>query len=150
MRFALLASAAFVLIGLVGQAGAQSQSFDPIVTRQNGQDLVFAVTSDMKRAVKTNEDVKPFADGAKAISQWALQFPTLFPPGSDKGHDTKALQTVWSDRGGFEKAAATLSDAAAKLSAAAKAGDQAAFAERFDAMTKACAACHKTYKAKTE
>ena len=104
----------------------------------------------MKRAVKANEDVKPFADGAKAISQWALQFPTLFPPRSDKGHDTKALPTVWSDRAGFEKAAATLSDAASKLSAAAKAGDQAAFAERFDAMTKACAACHKTYKAKTE
>ena len=61
----------------------------------------------MKRAVAAKEEVKPYADRAEAISGWALQFPTLFPPGSEKGHDTKALPAIWSDRAGFEKAART-------------------------------------------
>jgi cytochrome c556 len=150
MRFALLAGAALVALGLTAEAAAQSPGFDPITTRQNGQDLVGALTGDMKRAVAAKEDVKPYADGAQAISRWALQFPTLFPPGTEKGHDTKALPAIWSDRAGFEKAAATLSDAAGKLSAAAKTNDKAAFADQFDTMTKACAACHRNYRAKSE
>src|SRR5690348_11674078 len=104
----------------------------------------------MKRAVAAKEEVKPYADSAAAISKWAKQFPTLFPPGSDKGHDTKALPAIWSDREGFEKAAANLSEAAAKLAAVAKANDKAAFPDQFDAMTKACAACHRTYRAKMD
>src|SRR5256885_253443 len=134
MRFALLAGAVLAVIGLAAEAGAQSPGFDVIVTRPNGQDLVGAVAAGMKRTVAAKEEVKPYADGAQAISRWALQFPSLFPPGSDKGHDTKALPAVWSDRAGFEKAASNLSEEAAKLAAAAKADDKAAFADQFDAM----------------
>ena len=151
MRFTLAACAGLLGVCLGSWAVAQqSPGFDVIVTRQNGQDLVYAVTSDMKRAVAAKEEVKPYEDGAKAISSWAKQFPTLFPPGSDKGHDTKALPAIWSDRAGFEKAAATLSDAAAKLAVYAKANDKVAFADQFETMTKACAACHRAYRAKMD
>jgi cytochrome c556 len=150
MRFSLAAGLGLLTVCLGSWAGAEPAGLDVIVTRQNGQDLVYAVTGDMKRAVVAKEEVKPYADGAQAISRWAKQFPTLFPPGSDKGHDTKALPAIWSDRAGFENAAANLSEAAAKLAVAAKANDKAAFADQFDAMTKACAACHRTYRAKTD
>jgi cytochrome c556 len=150
MRIMLLACAGVAALGLIAGAGAQSPDSGVIVTRQNGQDLVGALTGDMKRAVAAKEDVKPYAEGAKAISRWSLQFPTLFPPGSEKGQDTKALPAIWSDRPGFEKAAVNLSEAAAKLAATAMSDDKAAFADQFDAMTKACSACHRKYKAKSE
>lgn len=150
MRYTLLACLGLLALGVASDVRAQAPGPDVIVTRQVGQDLVGAVSGDMKRAVAAKEDVKPYADNAKAIAGWARQFPTLFPPGSEKGHDTKALPAIWSDRAGFEKAAANLATDADALSAAAKAGDKTAFADRFDAMTKACAACHRNYRAKSE
>jgi cytochrome c556 len=149
MRIAVLALAGLAALVLVARAAPEAPAINVITMRQNGQDLVGAITSDMKRAVAAKEeDVKPHAEGAKAIARWTLQFPTLFPPGSEKGQDTKALPAIWSDRAGFEKAAANLSEAAAKLATAAMSDDKAAFADQFEAMTKACSACHRSYKAK--
>jgi cytochrome c556 len=71
--------------------------------------------------------------------------PGLFPAGSDGG-TTKALPTVWSDRAGFEKAAATLATEAGKLADIAKAGDQPGFATQWVVVRKTCGACHDTYR----
>ena len=120
-----------------------------IESRQSGQDVIYAVIADMKAAVAAKADVKPFADSAGALARWFHNFPNLFPAGTETGHDTKARPEVFSDSAGFAKAAQDASDAAASLAEAAKAGDQAAFAEKFKALGAACGACHKAYKVKT-
>lgn len=120
-----------------------------IETRQSGQDVVYGVVSDMKAAVAAKADPKPYADNAKALSRWFHNFPALFPAGTEHGHDTKAKPEIWSDMAGFAKASQTASDAAAALAEAAKSGDQAEFAAKFQALGQSCGACHKVYKVKT-
>jgi cytochrome c556 len=74
--------------------------------------------------------------------------PVLFPPGSDKGGDTKALPEIWTDRAGFEKIASDAGAAATKLAEAAKAGDADEVAVQFKALGEQCGTCHKHYRAK--
>ena len=153
MKQIVLCGACLVL-GMMGIARAQgggegvANPGDLIIARQAGMDLQYAVGGDMKRAVAAKADVRPYEDGAEAIAAWSKAIPGLFPPGTEKGHDTKAKPEIWSDRAGFEKAAARLGDAAQALTAAAKAGGQAAFATAFETTTKACAACHHEYERK--
>lgn len=146
MRYVALA------VGLMaaGAAVAQSSSaLDVIAVRQAGYDLMGASADAMKRAVQVGEDPKPYADAADAMAAWGAVIPSLFPPGSDKGHDTKAKPEIWSDRTGFEAAARKFTQAAEALSEAAKAGDTAAFEARFKETGAACGACHRAYKVKT-
>jgi cytochrome c556 len=149
MRKAILA------IGLAALFGAAAHADDEvelapstlIAIRQAGYDLQGANLGDLKRAVeaKTTE-VKPFKPNAEAIVAWSKVIPSLFPKGTDK--DTKALPAVWSDRAGFEKAAANLTAAAETLVKAADANDPAAFATAFKATADACGACHRPFRAK--
>lgn len=143
----VLAGACVVAIALGGMARAQA--IDPILVRQGGFDLMGAVAANMKRGVDSGAEVKPFADDAAALANWGTIIPTLFPPGSETGHDTKAKPDIWSDRAGFDKAAADFSAAAKKLADAAKSNDKAAFADAFKATGGACGACHKTFRART-
>jgi cytochrome c556 len=126
---------------------ARAQGFDPIRTRQAGQDLLNATFAGIKAVITANGDVKTLEGPGKAIQRWALVFPTLFPAGSDKG-DTKAAPTIWTDTAGFQKAAVTLSAAGEKLATAAKAGDATAVAAAFKEIGEACGACHKDYRLK--
>jgi cytochrome c556 len=84
---------------------------------------------------------------ANAIRKWSIQFPTLFPPGSDKGN-TKAAPTVWSDQAGFQKAAMRLTTTSEALASAAKSGVATAVAAAFKEVGEACGACHKEYRLK--
>ncbi len=143
----VLIGAGVVVMALGGMARAQA--IDPILVRQGGYDLMNAVTANMKRGVDSGADVKPFADDAAALANWGTIIPTLFPPGSETGHNTKAKPDIWSDRAGFDKAAADFTAAAKKLADAAKSGDKAAFADAFKATGATCGACHKTYRART-
>jgi cytochrome c556 len=111
-------------------------------------DLANAVIADMKRAVEAGAEVTVFADNALGLAASAKQIPSIFPAGSGPGPDTKALDTVWSDRAGFEKSAAAMGSAAEKMSAAAKSGDKASPAEQFQATGQTCGACHNSYRAK--
>ncbi len=153
MRHVLLC-AACLTIGAAGFAMAQGAggiSAPPdafIAARQAGMDLQFALMGDMKRAVDAKADVKPFKNAADAILAWSRAIPGLFPAGSDRGHDTKALPGIWSDRAGFVKAAATLGEAAATLGKAASAGDQPGFAAAYQATGQACNDCHRTYRSR--
>jgi cytochrome c556 len=152
MKQVLLGGACLVLAA-IGFARAQTSEEstrpeDFIATRQAGMELQYAVAGDMKRAVAAKLDVHPYKDGADAIVLWSRAIPGLFPAGTDKGHDTKAKPEIWSDRAGFEKAAARLTDAARKLSQAAGSGDKAQFAAAFQATDQACAACHHSYERK--
>lgn len=143
-----------ILAGLVAavaagaSAGAQAQTADQaIAARKAGLQLMANISGAMKRAVDAKAEVKPFKGGADAMANWAAAMPGLFPAGSDKGN-TKVLPVAFTDRAGFEKAAAALGDAAKKLSAAADSGDAAAFAAAYADVGKACGGCHQTYRAR--
>ena len=141
MRLALL-----VVLALGAAATARAQGYDPIETRQAGQDLLLGTFSGIRAVVTLKGDVKTLEKPAAAIARWIKQFPTQFPPDSDKGHNTKALPAIWSDPAGFRGAADNLAAAATKLATLAKTGDAEAVAAQVKAVADACDACHKKYR----
>jgi cytochrome c556 len=142
-ELALLAVLAFATGGI-----ANAEGFDVIDLRQAGQDLLSGDYAGIKAVVAAKGDVKSLEDPAKAIGRWMGQFPSLFPKGSEAGHNTRALPAVWSNPEGFQKAASNLADAATKLAELAKAGDADAVAAQVKVVGDACAACHRTYRAR--
>ena len=119
-----------------------------IQTREAAFRMQGAVAAAMKDAVDRKADVKKYADAAKALADYAAVIPSLFPLGTETGGDTHALPKIWSDRAGFEKAAADYRAAAKTLAAKASAGDTEGFAAAFQAMGKTCGACHRAFRAK--
>ncbi len=144
-RLALLGIA---VAGILGVARAQEPAFNIIETRQAGQDLLLGTFTGINEGVKHKVEVKTFANAATAMARWMKQFPTTFPPGSDHGNNTKALPAIWSDRAGFDQAAANLVAAAEKLSQLAKADDTAGFTAQVKTVADACTACHNKFRAK--
>src|SRR5215469_15542317 len=131
-----LAVLAVLWIGAGGIAWADG--YDPIETRQAGQDLLAGTFAGIRAVVTDKGDVKTLESPAKAMARWIRQFPTQFPKGSDEGHNTKALPTIWSDPAGFQKAAGDLSDAATKLAELARAEDAEAVAAQVKVVGDAC------------
>jgi cytochrome c556 len=140
-----------ILAGVLttGLAHAQTATQDIIVTRQAGFDLQQGSVDALVAALKANIDIKPFAKTAAGIHSWAAQIPLAFPPGSDKGHDTKAKPEIWTDRAGFEKDASDLAIAADKLTDVIKTGDAAAVADQMKVLGGACVACHRAYRVRS-
>ncbi len=101
---------AILTLALAGTARAAGP--DPIETRQAGQDLMAANYAGIRAVVAAKGDVKTLQKPAEALARWMKQFPSQFPPGSNTGHDTKALPAVWSDPAGFQKAADNFVEAA--------------------------------------
>lgn len=140
------------LAGIVGLAQAQQapvpgpNPVDIIIGRQAAYDLLQSVVDGMKAGVAAGGDVKMYSDPAKAISAWGHAIPGMFPAGTESGHGTKAKPEVWSDRAGFQAAAAKLSDAADKLAGFADANDKAGFATQFQALGGTCGGCHRAYR----
>ncbi|HXT79025.1 MAG TPA: cytochrome c [Acetobacteraceae bacterium] len=137
-----------LVIALAAVGAARADGYDPIETRQAGQDLLAGDFAGIRAVVAAKGDVTKLADPAKAMARWITQFPSQFPPGSDKGHNTKALPAIWSDPAGFKKAASDLATAADKLAQLAKAGDAEAMGPQLKVVADACVACHRTYRAK--
>lgn len=129
-------------------AAAHADGLDPIVMRKVGMDLTGGDYAFVKSVATAKGDLKQIEYPAQALETWGKLIPSLFPPGSDKGHDTKALPEVWSDRAGFEKSAAEFTDASTKLVAAVKARDADAVIAETKAVGEACGACHRHYRAK--
>lgn len=61
---------------------------------------------------------------------------------------TKAKETIWSDKAGFDKKATDLQTATADLAAAAAKGDKAATLKAAGAVGGACKSCHEDYREK--
>ena len=153
MTWKILAATTLLAGSVLTSAWAQTAPIqvapDNIIAgRQAAYDLQSAVAAEMKAAVGSGADVKQYADSAKAMAAWGRAIPGMFPNGTEAGHNTKALPAVWSDRPGFEKAAASFVANAEKLQAAAAADDKPAFAEAFKTTAESCGACHRTYRAK--
>lgn len=122
---------------------------DEIVSiRKAMMDLQQGVLGAMKAGVEQKADVKPFMPGAKGLVSSSQVIATMFPPGTEKANDTKALPAVWSDKADFAAKGKALQDAAEKLVTLADADDKAGFAAQFAEVGKTCGACHRQYKAK--
>ncbi|HET8995749.1 MAG TPA: cytochrome c [Acetobacteraceae bacterium] len=141
-----LALAVIASLAVAGLASAAEP--DPIAVRQAGQDLLFGNFTGMRTTAAANGDITKMKEPAKAIARWMKVFPTEFPPGSDKGENTKALPAIWSDHAGFVKAADRLAAAADTLAGYAASRNREKFTAQLKVVGEACAACHKKYKAR--
>jgi len=99
----------------------------------------------IKAAIARGDDVKTLAFAAGALAGWGKVIPVMFPSGSTTP-ESEALPEIWSDRAGFEAAAANMAAASAKLAELAKAGDTAGFATQFGEVGKSCGACHTKFR----
>ena len=138
---------ATLVIGMARAADQTPISTDQVIAaRQAGFDLQAGVLAAMKATVDSGGSVKPLTDGAKGLSSWGHIIPTMFPDGTQTGRNTRAKAEIWSDRAGFEKAAANFYQAAEKLETLAEADDKAGFADQFKVTAGACGACHRAYR----
>ncbi|HEY1410578.1 MAG TPA: cytochrome c [Rhodopila sp.] len=135
-------------MAIVPMGRANADGLDPIAVRQAGLALNNGDFAYIRSVVAAKGDVKPLEVPAKAIAEWTKLLPTLFPKGTEEGHNTKALPAIWSDPAGFQKVALAASDAATKLATDAKAGDADAVAADTKLLGEQCGACHKSYRAK--
>ena len=150
-RFVALGAVLSVLAGTQLHAQSAPGALTPdqiIAVRQAVMDLQQGSAAALKNAVDEKADVKALTPTVKGILSSSKLIPTLFPAGTEKGHDTKALPAVWSNPADFAKDASNLTEAAEKLVALADANDKAGFATQFVAMGRTCGACHREYKAK--
>jgi cytochrome c556 len=127
---------------------ARADEMNVILLRQAGQDLLAGTFGGIRAVVAAKGDVKTLVQPATAMGKWMRVFPSTFPAGSDKGNNTKALPAIWTDTAGFQKDANDMAEAADKLAELAKAGDADGVATQIKAVGEACAACHRTYRAK--
>ena len=152
MRRTLLLAAALIAIPLA--AIAQDQTPPPAPTTPD--EFVAQREAKMGRGGGAMAAMKQAADDAGAdltalaqriewLALWSEELPTYFPEGSDTPA-SGARPEVWSDRTGFEAAAARFRTAVAGLAAPAAANDHAAFLTAWTAVSAACGACHDSYK----
>ena len=131
---------------LVAAGASRRDDADALIAaRQAGFRLMGADFGGMKAVIDARGDVKTQAFAARAIAGWAKAMPGLFPAGSDGG-TTTASAALWSDKAGFEKAAAGLATEAGKLGDLAKAGDSDGFAAQWLVVRGQCGACHTAYR----
>jgi cytochrome c556 len=143
----VLGGAAIIFAGAAayGANDAAPTRDQVIAARQAAFAMSGASIGGIKAALANGADVTTLGFPAGGIAKWARALPGLFPAGSG-GAPSRALPTVWSDRAGFEKAAADYASAAGAMAAAAKAGDKDAFTAAFAQTTQTCDACHKAYR----
>jgi len=70
---------------------------------------------------------------------------SLFPPGSESGHDTRAKSTVWTDRAGFDQEMENFSTAVS-LAIEADPQDLDALKAAAGPVFKSCKDCHEGYR----
>lgn len=82
---------------------------------------------------------------ATAMKSMLSQFPQ--GSGADVVKDSRAKPEIWTQWDKFAQLAAAAVPATEAAAVAAKSGDVKAFNEKQDVAVKACAACHKDYRA---
>ncbi|MBP0445511.1 cytochrome c [Roseomonas sp. SSH11] len=144
MAHLLLPATLLASFAILGAAVAQP---DPVSTRKEGLRRMQTNLEAIGAVAQAGGDTRDAAPRAEEMAAFFRNLPTLFPPGSDGG-GTRALPTVWSEREGFERAAANASTAAEALRVAAASGDAAATTAAVRAMGATCGACHRNYRSR--
>lgn len=146
MRSAVATASALLLVAAFLAPSVLAQ--DNVITRRK------AVMKQMGEHADAGGDIlkgKASFDAAKAavifqsFKNGISGFTDLFPEGSDTG-ETKATAAVWSDRKGFEAAAAAFAKAVADNAAKGTTAD--GFKTAFTAVAGECRTCHQTYKSR--
>ena len=119
-----------------------------IRARQSALMLSAVAFGGMKGTIDSGGDVSSQAFAARALARWSKTLPTMFPAGTGKasGIPTKALDTIWSDRTGFDARAADYAAAATRLAQLAEANDKAGFAAQWNVVRQSCSGCHDVYR----
>ena len=151
----LIASAA--IAGTRGEGGENSSEPAPVpqsVTietdklvagRRAGFWMSAATLAAAMNNAEKGEDARTLMFGARVLNNWSKAMPGLFPEGA-VNEKSMALPTVWSDREGFDAAAAVYQAKTAELVELAKAGDTETFKTQINELHNTCAACHKKYR----
>ncbi|MBR0645863.1 c-type cytochrome [Plastoroseomonas hellenica] len=150
MRALLIAGGLLAMFSAVGAAIAQP---DVINARREGLRGMGREMEAMKAIADSRGDPRPAAARIEQMTAFFQTFPTRFPEGSGtptgrEPGQTGALPAVWSDNGGFQRAAANMVTQLGALRAAATAGDPAGFATAFQQTGATCGACHRAYRAR--
>jgi cytochrome c556 len=146
-------------LGAIGLATAQAQpgpaehmSGKIIAARQASLAMSVVTFGAMAHATDGGAEAKTQGFAANALARWARVLPTMFPAGTGAdnadGAKTRALPAIWSDRAGFDKAAADYAEATSKLLDLAKAGDTPGFKAQLKVVDGTCDACHERYREK--
>jgi cytochrome c556 len=116
-----------------------------IAARQAGYDMSAVTFGGMAMAAKNGASAKDEGFQAHALAKWAKVVPTMFPANTASGA-TKARPEVWSNRDGFNKAAANYAAETDKLAQLSEANDTPGFAAQLGEVKKACDACHQDFR----
>ena len=127
---------------------ADGHGDDPIAARQEIMKGVRGGAKDVGGMLRGEAEFDA-AVAMQAFETWrdaAAEFGGLFPKGSETGGDTEALETIWTDRAGFDQA---LADFAAAVDGAivAAPADLQALKGAAGPVFQACKGCHETYRA---
>ena len=145
MRIFVAATLTVFSFALAGSAVGQDNA---IPARQDTMKMNGAAT---KAAVNMATGKTPFvaadaAEAMKIIKDNMIEFPSLFPVGSENDGDTRALPKIWEDMDGFKAEAAKIV-AAAEAAEAAAADGLDAFQAALGPVGDSCGSCHETYRA---
>ena len=137
-----------VLVGVAGLTAAVAQDA-PQVARQELMGQIgdnAKILGDMAKGARPYEE-ETAVQALDAIIDDIAEFTTLFPEGSETGHETRARSSIWQDKSAFEEDAMNLQEAAVTAREAAPGGHEA-FAPAFQAVGRTCGACHNDFRAK--
>jgi cytochrome c556 len=150
VRAAIVAMASAFPLLASGDVSATPSPAEVIAARQAAFDMSVQAVEAMRKAANEGREPKNSAYAAAGLTKWAKALPGLFPRGTVRGETeiwTQAEPTIWSDRKGFEQAAANYAAAAAELARRAQANDAAGFKAQLAEVDEACSTCHASYKA---
>ena len=146
-RTLLLAAAlTFIPIAAFAQEASAPPTPEQIVgARQSKMGQGGAALAALKQGADAHADLTALVPRVEALIQWSDELPTMFPEGSNLPvSDAKAA--VWTDRAGFDAAAARFQAAARTLAEPAAANDHEAFLARWAEVRATCGGCHDGYK----
>ena len=127
-------------------AAAKPTTEDLVRARQAGMHMAATLfAKGIGPRAKGEGDIKdtPWSQG---LELWAAAIPGLFPKGSAHPQ-SRAKPEIWADKADFDAKAKAMGEAAARVTAAGKAGDQKAYSAAAAELTNACKACHVKYRA---
>jgi len=147
MRVDLLAAAvALALLGIAPNVSAHESAAGIVKERMDAMKGMAQRVKRMSKRVRAGRDLAEIGAHARAIAEVVAKVPPLFPAGSNK-HPSEASEKIWRDFADFEKRAQAAAAAARGL-ADTDPSNAKLVAARFRALTKACSACHETYRVK--
>ena len=142
IRYAVLATALVIGTAVIAQS-------DPIAERRQIMKGVGSATRTGTQMVKGEVafDLAKAQEVLKVYAAAADKAHTQFPASAKTGGETTAAPAIWENQADFRK---RFDDWAKDIEAAAKSTkDLETFKASFGTVTKACSACHQTYRIKT-